>query len=821
MDVESLMQLSKHSEIIYHLEESVSQWMRQIDEEAKEVEMLRVEREQNGPHEEFDFWKCRMTRMNSLVRELRRTDIQNVILALQSVRSKAIEKWVDLDKKVTNAYNEAKENVRFLSTVEKLCMLLNHTNLITNQIIATCKRYLTNKNKKSIWEQDSDLIIQRMNECIELNLAYQEAYRTTRQEMIDSGAKQAFNFSEVQIFGNMNLFTQRLEYLTRVLQTLGQYATLREFVLEGKEPLIVKLDRLHTIITSKRYDYLDQRNQQFVVDYEDFKNRIAELHASLLTTIGAYFRKPCGLTAQIKLQERLETLKIPELNHKERYRVICNRLKDELLAVARLFQSGVSDPPLYRNMPPFAGRIAWARCLYRRLEAPMNALAKRATKILLTEEGQKLIALYNDTVGNLVGYEITVYQTWNKMLMCNEYVRITKLIPPHLTLLVAPTVQLINTALRPGITLYNWTSVSLKPYTDSVFKELYRLERTLDQANQIFENRISDVLKRIANCQLLSLPADRDSPLEMIDLIYQTKQQTKKVSEEIDTLSLSAFCAAIEYINRLLVDYDVFVERNKLSTKVEEEMRLKRTLMDSTSLETKTSRKPIVTVPGSSSKGSPEDMNTDKPNRSGRAPITSGAGQSVYDGSKTPTNATDWQAQAESQAGGLSLRTMVVHSQNVKTALQIANAADDLMFSLGQRTIDAVCQSVRTALDRLWNILATREAAVALKDVPVGKPVKCGSARPFPLVRCYIRVIGHTLDVWPRPNDIQYALKVIVNTVETSTKGILAWGREGRCKTLPIMARRSSVEDEAFRRVRGRGPKRPQSTSHSPSCKAT
>ncbi|KAF6777142.1 hypothetical protein AHF37_03032 [Paragonimus kellicotti] len=210
-------------------------------------------------------------------------------------------------------------------------------------------------------------------------------------------------------------------------------------------------------------------------------------------------------------------------------------------------------------------------------------------------------------------------------------------------------------------------------------------------------------------------------------------------------------------------------------------------------------------------------MIVDAPKRSGRATITSAAGQSVHDGSKTPTNATDWQAQPESQAAGPSLRMQVAHSQTMKTALQIANAADDVMFSLGQRTIDAVCQAVRAALDRLWNIMATREAAVALKDVPFGKPVKCGSARPFPLVRCYVRVIGNTLDVWPRPNDIQSALKVIVNTVETSTKGILAWGREGRCKTLPIKPRRSSDEDEAFKRVRARAPKRPQSTSHSPS----
>ncbi|KER25686.1 hypothetical protein T265_14170, partial [Opisthorchis viverrini] len=823
MDAEGLIQLSRHPDFVNYLEESASHWMRQIDEEVKEVELLRVEREQNGPHGEFDFWKGRMTRMNSLVSELRRTDIQNVIVALQSVHSKTMEKWVDLDKKVTNAYNEAKENVKFLSTVEKLCVPLNHTNLklmikkmpnllkalgliyqhstfyntfsnmtvlfvkITNQIITSCKRYLTLNNIKSIWEQDSELIIKKMAECIELNLAYQEAYRNTRQEMTASAVKQPFNFSEVQIFGNMNLFTQRLEYLTRVLQTLGQYATLREFVLEGKEPLITRLDRLHSIITSKKYDYLDQRNQLFENDYEDFKGRIAELHANLLTTIAAYFRKPCGLIAQIKLQERLETLKIPELDHRERYRSICKSLRNEVVSAAKLFKHGMSDPPLDRNMPPFAGRIAWARSLYRRLEEPMNALGKRAPKILLTEEGQALVAQYNETVGSLVGYEITVYQTWSKMLLrkmasmsssviifvkepapfgrpyvnmdpevlgllreiecldklqcpipkiaeefwlkgvglkdsfehlkllCNEYVRITKMVPQNVTLLVAPTIQLINAALMPGITLHNWTSFGLKPYTEEVFRQLNRFEHMLDQAKQIYENRITGVLKRITNCQLISLPEDPNSPLEMMELVYQTKQQTKKVSEEIGSLSLSALCAAMEYINGLMVDYDEFLEKHNLVTKIDEEMKVKRILLDK-GQGTKVSRKPIASVPDASSKGSPEDMTNDVPKQTGRG---------SPDAAKGTVSATEWSAQPESQVGGPSVRTQATHTQTMRTAIQIANAADDLMSYLGQKTTDAVCQAVRAALDRLWNIMATREAAVALKDVPFGKAVKC------------------------------------------------------------------------------------------------
>ncbi|VDD79402.1 unnamed protein product [Mesocestoides corti] len=101
-----------------------------------------------------------------------------------------------------------------------------------NQIIKTCKRYLTQDGTKSMWDQDNDEIIARMTDCIEVNLAYQSAYRATREEMIQSNEKLIFNFSEVQIFGNMNLFTQRLDYLTRVLKTLKQYSLIRDFVLE-------------------------------------------------------------------------------------------------------------------------------------------------------------------------------------------------------------------------------------------------------------------------------------------------------------------------------------------------------------------------------------------------------------------------------------------------------------------------------------------------------------------------------------------------------------------------------------------------------------
>ncbi|CAH8641483.1 unnamed protein product [Heterobilharzia americana] len=61
---------------------------------------------------------------------------------------------------------------------------------------------------------------------------------------------------------------------------------------------------------------------------------------------------------------------------------------------------------------------------------------------------------------------------------------------------------------------------------------------------------------------------------------------------------------------------------------------------------------------------------------------------------------------------------------SIKLAVQITYSADEIKAQLGQQTTNAVCQAVRSVLDRLWNIMASRQASTALKDVPVGKTIK-------------------------------------------------------------------------------------------------
>ena len=118
----------------------------------------------------------------------------------------------------------------------------------------------------------------------------------------------------------------------------------------------------------------------------------------------------------VRLQERLESINIPGIEHGIRYRQLCERLMAEINNMMSQFQANFASPPLGRNMPHFAGRIDWARNFYRRLEEPMNAICTKAPKALVSPEGQDLVAAYNEATAKIVGYEIAVYQTWTKLV---------------------------------------------------------------------------------------------------------------------------------------------------------------------------------------------------------------------------------------------------------------------------------------------------------------------------------------------------------------------------------------------------------------------
>ena len=79
----------------------------------------------------------------------------------------------------------------------------------------------------------------------------------------------------------------------------------------------------------------------------------------------------------MELLVKVESISGPQFDLKDYYVRVLNTYGRDLETVRKLYQKQKNEPVTPRNLPPIAGKIAWARQLYRRIEAPMKVFKKK------------------------------------------------------------------------------------------------------------------------------------------------------------------------------------------------------------------------------------------------------------------------------------------------------------------------------------------------------------------------------------------------------------------------------------------------------------
>lgn len=253
--------------MIAHFEHLFNQWSDEIEKVINEWNNPPQADKDAGPKNELENWRNRMRKLTCISEQLRSKNCrtvydvltqasQNPAEQLGKPRDKiylATSKWRSIELKVTEYLNEAKDNVKYLATLEKfieplyegtpetikdtLPALMNSIKMIhtiaryyntndsmtglfvkiTNQMIANCKHNILNyrrireiqaglpPSKKLNLMDDSVLwnhedyppeeLIPILRSCLDLNQAYQKQYEITKERLMNMPKGKQFEFS--------------------------------------------------------------------------------------------------------------------------------------------------------------------------------------------------------------------------------------------------------------------------------------------------------------------------------------------------------------------------------------------------------------------------------------------------------------------------------------------------------------------------------------------------------------------------------------------------------------------------------------------------
>ncbi|XP_062925653.1 dynein axonemal heavy chain 5 [Mobula hypostoma] len=445
------LSVASNTEALEKIESCIKVWIKQTEQVLAEGEQLRKEADDLGPRAELDHWRKRMSKFNYLLDQLKGQNVKAVLGVLTTAKSKFLKTWRDLDTRITDAANEAKDNVKYLYTLEKFCDplynsdpvsmveaipgLINAIRMIhsisryyntsekitslfvkvTNQMITACKTYITNNGTVTIWDQPQEVVVKKLKSAIHLNQEYQRCFHKIKQKLEESPAERQFDFSEMYIFGKFDTFQRRLNKIIGIFRTISAYSALQDSQIEGLETLSHQFQSIVMVLKKKQYNFLDQRKTDFDQDYDDFCKQTDDVHSQLTVFIESTVEKIKGTERALILLKKFERLEISDLAVDEKYQKVLQKYGHDIEMVSKLYTRQKNDPPIARDMPPVAGRILWARQLFCKIHEPME-LFQQQPSILQTADAKCVVRNYNKVAKVLLEFEVLYHRGWLRQI---------------------------------------------------------------------------------------------------------------------------------------------------------------------------------------------------------------------------------------------------------------------------------------------------------------------------------------------------------------------------------------------------------------------
>jgi len=423
-----------------------------------------------GPIEGIDFWQGKYIDLGDIIDQLGSPQIVKVLKVLEIIRSPYYNAFKQLINQLQIAHAEAKDNIKYLeaqrqrftemlqadyseiadhfkpimhvllliwkhskfyNTPPALALLLRMT---CNDVIEKSRDFLG--GTAELFNAEPKEAVENINVVLDVCRTLKADYYTYYALSKTQCESNPWMADRGNMFKRLDLFITRCEDLLHLCRTAQQFEKLITVVIGGNagagltqdtENIAKQFDAALNKMKELQYDVLDVANTQFEADITTFAMAVKELETRIAKVLGLGFEDCSTVSAGFKLVdsfgdilERDFVQADLEAKHLELIRIYAEELKnvqelftrdrDGAASKGKFFER--DGPPLYVNMPPVSGALAWVQGLIRRLEDPMKSLQTVLRLMEDTDEVKDVKRMYDSIIKVLQDYEDMMFSAW-------------------------------------------------------------------------------------------------------------------------------------------------------------------------------------------------------------------------------------------------------------------------------------------------------------------------------------------------------------------------------------------------------------------------
>eukprot|EP01028_Stygiella_incarcerata_P003072 TRINITY_DN1583_c0_g3_i1.p1 TRINITY_DN1583_c0_g3~~TRINITY_DN1583_c0_g3_i1.p1 ORF type:complete len:4602 (-),score=1271.77 TRINITY_DN1583_c0_g3_i1:125-13930(-) len=454
---EALEDLGDDSELLGELDGAVDEWTRVIQQ------MIEQENERvpsgNGPMPEIEYWRERYASFSTLYEQIGMEKVQRIVSALERENGETsmLPGFKDQYTELSKNYMEAKDNVKFLTTLERhfknisqgtlgtvietlpsmmnalrmVWIISRHFNtdermvpLMVRIAWQICLRVSSSIDLASLFTEETSAALQRLTNGQRVLDGWKEIYLQTRKKIENesSGGHGRWEFDQKRLFEKTSYMSERCTDLIKMVQEIRHFRNILSSELktvtgeaQAIDDVIVEVDKLVRRVENVSFDPFDRScHEQWHELYSDFHENGEIVEQQILQFIDKSFKKLRSAEGAFELLQNFKSIETRESISKkmtDKYSDILDRFSEEIDIVESLFDSHKEAPPVGKNLPPLAGTIHWSRSLFFKIKKTMLKL-QQAQYMMQQEHGKLITKKYIRVGEKMRDFEKMLFADW-------------------------------------------------------------------------------------------------------------------------------------------------------------------------------------------------------------------------------------------------------------------------------------------------------------------------------------------------------------------------------------------------------------------------